>query len=85
MAAAGNVIARAARPAARPSPHAVLWLRTRSSSECSRLWETSRLGMLFRDVVPSLRIIATAIGRLLAAAEFYATWASPPPRSAAPW
>ncbi len=73
MAATGDVIARGARPAPGPSRRTrVLWLRIAIIVGVLALWEgVAASGWLFRDVVPSLRVIGRAIWRLLDAPEFY--------------
>jgi ABC-type nitrate/sulfonate/bicarbonate transport system permease component len=49
------------------------WLRGAIVVTVLAAWETlSASGLLFRDVVPSLGAIGAAIGRLLAAPDFYA-------------
>jgi len=66
-------MARGARPAPGPSRRTrVLWLRIAIIVGVLALWEgVAASGWLFRDVVPSLRVIGRAIWRLLDAPEFY--------------
>lgn len=50
----------------------VLWLRVAIIVAVLALWEgVAASGLLFRDVVPSLAVIARAIARLLATPDFY--------------